>query len=67
MSLELSDRAKEFLSNKWRNPAMGARPIKRAIQDYLINLLSIEIISWNFHEWDTINVDCENDKLVFKK
>jgi len=67
MSLELSDRAKEFLSNKWRNPAMGARPIKRAIQYYLINLLSIEIISWNFHEWDTINVDCENDKLVFKK
>jgi ATP-dependent Clp protease ATP-binding subunit ClpB len=65
--LNISNKAKNFLAKKWRDPANWARPIDRALQKYLTSPLAKEIVSWNFHQWDTINVDLENDKLTFKK
>lgn len=67
ISVNISDKAKNFLAKKWRDPSNWARPIDRALQKYLTDPLAKEIISWNFYEWDTINVDCENDKLIFQK
>ena len=66
ISMIVEDWVKNFLAKKWRDPAMWARPLKRAIQNYLINPLSKEIISWNIVEWDTVNIKLENDKLTFQ-
>lgn len=71
MRVELTDKAKEFITNKGYNPAFGARPLKRAIQTYLLNPLSSKLISGEFKEGDSIKVDhlkSKNaDELEFKK
>jgi ATP-dependent Clp protease ATP-binding subunit ClpB len=69
--VELTDKAKEFISEKGYNPSFGARPLKRAIQTYLLNPLSSKLISGQFKEGDKIKIDAYKtkkiDELEFKK
>jgi ATP-dependent Clp protease ATP-binding subunit ClpB len=67
IKINISNQTKDFLADKWRDPTFGARPLKRAIQKYFLDELAIEIIQWNISEWDNINTDIKNDKLVFQK
>jgi len=67
IKINLSSQTKDFLADKWRDSAFGARPLKRAIQKYFLDALAMEIIQWNIAEWDNINTDIKNDKLVFQK
>lgn len=64
-SVEVSDAAKEFLTEKGFDPQYGARPLKRAIQKYLEDELAEVIIKGTVPEGGTLKVDCdkENDKL----
>lgn len=39
--------------------ALGARPLKRAIMDYIINPLSLQILSGDIHEWERIELKME--------
>jgi ATP-dependent Clp protease ATP-binding subunit ClpB len=55
--VELTDKAKDFISSKGYDPAFGARPLKRAIQIYLLNPLSSKLIAGEFTEGDKIIVD----------
>ena len=63
--VEVSDAAKEFLTEKGFDPQYGARPLKRAIQKYLEDELAEVIIKGTVPEGGTLKVDCdkENDKL----
>lgn len=63
--VEVSDAAKEFLTEKGFDPQYGARPLKRAIQKYLEDELAEIIIKGQVPEGGTLKVDCdkENDKL----
>jgi ATP-dependent Clp protease ATP-binding subunit ClpB len=68
--VELTAKAKDFISSKGYDPAFGARPLKRAIQTYLFNPLSSKLISGEFKEGDNIFVNAaEEDEgsLEFKK
>jgi len=68
--VELTNKAKDFISLKGYDPAFGARPLKRAIQTYLLNPLSSQLISGKFKEGDNIVVDAtskEINELEFKK
>jgi ATP-dependent Clp protease ATP-binding subunit ClpB len=68
--VELTDKAKDFISSKGYDPAFGARPLKRAIQLYLLNPLSSKLISGEFKEADKIIVDftrSNKEELEFKK
>jgi ATP-dependent Clp protease ATP-binding subunit ClpB len=70
INVRLSDKAKDFLSLKGYDPVFGARPLKRAIQNYLLNPLSSKIISGDFKEGDTVTADVskrDNETLEFKK
>lgn len=69
MGLELSDKAKEILAEKGYDPVFGARPLKRAIQKYIQDPLSLKILQEDLSEGDTINVDVSEsgDTFVFKK
>lgn len=64
--LVLSDKAKDYLAKVGWDPVFGARPLKRAIQKYLLNPLSLDIIAWKIPEWATVKVDKKDDKLVFE-
>ena len=68
ISVALSDKAKDFIADKGYEPAFGARPLKRALQNYLLNPLSSEIIAGNITEGSkvTVELDEKNDKLNFK-
>jgi len=55
--LVISDQAKHFLATKGYDVQFGARPLKRAIQNYLEDGLSEIIITSGIKEGDTISVD----------
>jgi ATP-dependent Clp protease ATP-binding subunit ClpB len=65
MGLELTTEALDFLGNVGFNPVYGARPLKRALQQYLENPLAEKILDGTFAPGDTIQVDVEDGKLVF--
>lgn len=61
-NLTLSDKAKDFISDKGFDKEYGARPLKRAIQKYIEDALAEEIISSKIIEGDRIFMDLEDDK-----
>ncbi len=64
--LQLSDNARELLSQKGFDPLYGARPLKRTIQQYIENPLSMEILKGDITDSCQINADTEGDTIVFK-
>lgn len=65
--LELSDKAKKFLAKEGYDPAYGARPLKRVIQQQILNPLSVAILDGEFGEGDKIAAELEKDRLEFSK
>ena len=63
--LQVTERALEFISREGYDPQFGARPVKRAIQRYILNDLSKEIISGKLDNEKVITVDYRDNKLVF--
>jgi ATP-dependent Clp protease ATP-binding subunit ClpB len=68
ISLEVSDRVKDFLTEKGFDPIYGARPLKRVIQKQLQDLISVALLQGKFKEGDKIKVDLDKNKesLVFR-
>lgn len=63
--LQVTERALEFIAREGYDPQFGARPVKRAIQRYILNDLSKEIISGKLDNEKVITVDYRDNKLVF--
>ncbi|CAN1550511.1 clpA ATP-binding subunits of Clp protease and DnaK/DnaJ chaperones [Spirosomataceae bacterium] len=68
-SMELTDKAKDFLAEKGYDQQYGARPLNRAIQKYVEDPLAEEILKGTMSEGDVILVDHEenSDSLSFSK
>jgi len=66
ITLELSDPAREFLAEKGYDRVYGARPLKRAIQQYIENPLAMELLKGNYGEGTNIRADREGDHIVFE-
>jgi ATP-dependent Clp protease ATP-binding subunit ClpB len=49
------------------DPAFGARPLKRTIQQRLENPLAAELLSGKFADGDTIKIDGDAHKFTFEK
>lgn len=64
--LELLDGALEFIANVGYDPVYGARPLKRALQQYLENPLAERILSGQFKPGETIQITKSDNALVFK-
>ncbi|WP_149195530.1 ATP-dependent chaperone ClpB [Luteimonas suaedae] len=65
--LDISEQALELLGNVGFDPVYGARPLKRAIQQQLENPLAQQILSGGFGSGDTVAVEAEGGRLVFRK
>ncbi len=61
-NLTITDEAKRFLASKGYDVQFGARPLKRAIQNYLEDGLSELIVSGNIQPTDPIMVSVNNEK-----
>ena len=66
VKLKLTEGALDFLSQVGYDPEFGARPVKRAIQRYLLNDLSKKLLSQEVDRSKAIIVDADGDGLVFK-
>ena len=60
MELNVSDKAKTWLSVTGYHPQFGARPVKRAIQQYLLSPLSKMIIGGDLHSGEEVFVDVQD-------
>jgi ATP-dependent Clp protease ATP-binding subunit ClpB len=65
IDLALTESAKKFISEKGYDPVYGARPLKRAIQKYIENPLSLEILQGNVPANEKITVDVKGNQIVF--
>ena len=67
INLEVSNEAIEFISDVGYDAQFGARPLKRAIQNYIENPLAKEILAGKYFEGDTIKIAKGKDGLVFER
>jgi len=67
LDLELTEKTKTFLTEVGFDQLYGARPLKRAIQNEILNPLAKSLIERTFKEGDVVLADMEGDKVVFHK
>jgi ATP-dependent Clp protease ATP-binding subunit ClpB len=65
ITIDLTDNAKRFLAAEGFDPVYGARPLKRAIQKEVQDVLAMKILQGDFHAGDHVVVDAEHGELVF--
>ncbi|GAE85121.1 ClpB protein [Bacteroides reticulotermitis JCM 10512] len=65
VKLEMTDAALDFLSQAGYDPEFGARPVKRAIQRYLLNDLSKKLLAQEVDRSQTITIDSDGQGLTF--
>ena len=66
VSISMTEAAMHWIASAGFDPLFGARPIKRALQRYLVNDLSKSLLADEISKDADIVVDVENEKLVFR-
>jgi len=70
ITIELSDQVKDLLVNEGYDPNLGARPLRRAVQRFIEDPLSEEMLLGRFHAGDHIIAelpDPETKTVIFRK
>ena len=58
--------AKSLLAKEGYDPQFGARPLKRAIQEHLLDPLATKLLAGEFKPGEKIKVGANGDNLTFK-
>ena len=66
VNIELTPKAKEFITTEGYDPEFGARPVKRVLQRYLLNELSKKLLAGSVNKEKPIIVDANDEGLVFE-
>ena len=66
VTLQMTDQAVDFIATAGYDPEFGARPVKRAIQRYLLNDLSKKLLAQEVDRNRPIIVDSNGDGLIFR-
>ena len=66
ITLEVTDAAISLLGKAGYNPEFGARPVKRAIQNMVLNQLSKDIIAMKVNRDHPIIIDADENGLIFR-
>jgi len=67
IKLEFTDSARKLIMDEGYDPAFGARPLKRTIQQRLENSLAAELLAGKFTDGDKIKINAEAHKFTFEK
>ena len=67
ITIKMSSAARKYLVDKFSNLKMGARPLKRAIQTQVEDVLAEEILKKSIVNGDSVTVTVKDDKISFKK
>ncbi len=65
LKLEITGAAKSWLAKAGFDPIFGARPLRRAVERYVENPLSTQVLRGEFNDGDIIVVDLVDDTLTF--
>ncbi len=65
LRIELTDEVVAFLADRGYDPVYGARPLKRAIQRYLLDPLSLAVLEGKYVDGDVIKTSLEGDLIEF--
>ena len=63
--MDVTDGAKRWIAEKGFDATFGARPLKRAVQKHLEDVLSDEMLKGRFKNGGLIEVSLQDDSLVF--
>lgn len=66
IELNFTEAALQYIADEGFDPQFGARPVKRAIQKYVLNDLSKQLIAGTVRNNEAITVDYNGEKLVYK-
>jgi ATP-dependent Clp protease ATP-binding subunit ClpB len=66
ITLSFTERAKKLLAEKGYDPSYGARPLKRVIQDLVLDKLALDILEHTIDEGDHVSVDAVKGEIVIK-
>ncbi len=66
IDLEITDSARQWLGEKGFDPVLGARPLRRLIQNEVEDSLSDEVLGGSLDAGDTAIIDMEDDKIVIR-
>ena len=66
VELEITQEVKEHLADTGYDPTFGARPLRRAIQDQLEDLLSEELLAGRLQSGESILIELDGDKLAVR-
>jgi ATP-dependent Clp protease ATP-binding subunit ClpB len=67
LTLELDAAAKKFLAKEGYDPQFGARPLKRAIQEQLLDPLAMKLLDGEFKPGDRIKATAADAEIIFEK
>jgi ATP-dependent Clp protease ATP-binding subunit ClpB len=67
LTLDVDTAAKKLLAKEGYDPQFGARPLKRAVQEHLLNPLSLRLLDGEFKPGDKIKVTAKDEELVFAR
>ena len=67
IDVSISEEAKSLLVKEGYDPAYGARPLKRTIQNLVLNPLAVDVLEGKFKAGDAVVVSTKDDKIVFGK
>ena len=66
LALDVDAAAKKLLAKEGYDPQFGARPLKRAVQERILNPLSLRLLEGEFKPGDRIKVTADGESLVIK-
>jgi ATP-dependent Clp protease ATP-binding subunit ClpB len=67
LTLDVDAAAKKLLASEGYDPQFGARPLKRAIQEHLLDPLATKLLAGEFKPGDRIKATANGDELSFQR
>ncbi len=67
IQLEISDKVKKYLMKIGFDEFYGARPLKRIINDLIVDELALRVVEGKINPKEKVIVDLEKEKIIFKK
>lgn len=67
LHVHLTEPARNWLASAGYDPQFGARPLRRALQRFVENPMSVQLLRGDFHQGDLIVIDELNGQLIFER
>lgn len=66
IKLIVGESVKKYIAEKGYDPSFGARPLKRLIQNKILDELALQVIEGKIKEGDKVQIDAKGEKIIFK-